>query len=96
MNGGSISSMSCSPTESASAAHSAQRSWASIHFEVEDVDRIVATLKESGLEFESGPVDQPYLWREATLLDPDGNRIFIYHAGEMRLNPPWRVEADRR
>lgn len=69
---------------------------ASVHFEVEDVDRVVAELKEAGLEFETEPVDQPYLWREATLLDPDGNRIFIYHAGEMRLNPPWRMQTDQR
>lgn len=69
---------------------------ASIHFEVEDVDQVVGKLKEAGFEFELEPADQPYLWREATLLDPDGNRIFIYHAGEMRLNPPWRVGADRR
>ncbi len=64
---------------------------ASIHFEVEDVDQIVAGLKKAGFEFECEPVDQSYLWREATLLDPGGNRIFIYHAGEMRLNPPWRL-----
>lgn len=45
------------------------------------------------IEIESKPVDQPYLWREATLLDPNGNRIFVYHAGGMRLNPPWRLES---
>lgn len=66
---------------------------ASIHFEVEDVDGAVADLREAGLEIESGPVDRPYLWREATLLDPDGNRIFIYHAGAMRLDPPWRLKG---
>jgi catechol 2,3-dioxygenase-like lactoylglutathione lyase family enzyme len=64
---------------------------ASVHFEVEDVDAAVAGLRDAGLEIESAPVDQPYLWREATLLDPDGNRVFVYHAGEMRLNPPWRI-----
>lgn len=64
---------------------------ASIHFEVEDVDLAVAGLRDAGIEVECEPVDQPYLWREATLLDPDGNRVFVYHAGEMRLNPPWRL-----
>jgi catechol 2,3-dioxygenase-like lactoylglutathione lyase family enzyme len=68
---------------------------ASIHFEVEDVDSAIAVLRDAGIEIESEPTDQRYLWREATLLDPGGNRIFIYHAGEMRLNPPWRLE-DRR
>lgn len=67
----------------------------SIHFEVDDVDRAVAELKEAGFCFVCDPVDQPYLWREAILLDPDGHRVFIYHAGENRLDPPWRLrQAD--
>jgi catechol 2,3-dioxygenase-like lactoylglutathione lyase family enzyme len=76
--------------------HSAESALAqaSIHFAVEDVDGVVADLKKQGFEFECEPIDQPYLWREATLLDPDGNRIFIYHAGEMRLNPPWRLTGE--
>ncbi len=64
---------------------------ASIHFEVDDVDRTVADLKREGFAFIADPVDEPYLWREAILLDPDGYRIFVYHAGENRLNPPWRL-----
>jgi catechol 2,3-dioxygenase-like lactoylglutathione lyase family enzyme len=67
-------------------------SGASVHFEVDDVDLAIAELRDAGIEIEREPADQPYLWREATLLDPDGNRIFIYHAGEMRLNPPWRLK----
>ena len=67
---------------------------ASIHFEVDDVDGTVGTLKQAGFDFASEAVDQPYLWREAVLLDPDRNRIFIYHAGENRLNPPWRLKAE--
>jgi catechol 2,3-dioxygenase-like lactoylglutathione lyase family enzyme len=66
----------------------------SIHFEVDDVDRVVGELKQAGFDFACEPVDQPYLWREAILLDPDGYRIFIYHAGEMRLDPPWRLGAN--
>jgi catechol 2,3-dioxygenase-like lactoylglutathione lyase family enzyme len=64
---------------------------ASIHFEVDDVDAAVARLKRAGFAFASDPVDQPYLWREAVLADPDGHHIFIYHAGENRLDPPWRL-----
>ncbi len=64
---------------------------ASIHFEVEDVDQTVQQLKQAGFDFVCEPVDQPYLWREAILLDPDGHRIFIFHAGENRLDPPWRL-----
>jgi catechol 2,3-dioxygenase-like lactoylglutathione lyase family enzyme len=64
---------------------------ASIHFEVDDVDATVAAFKRAGFRFESGPVDQAYLWREAVLADPDGHHIFVYHAGENRLDPPWRL-----
>jgi catechol 2,3-dioxygenase-like lactoylglutathione lyase family enzyme len=64
---------------------------ATIHFEVEDVDGAVRALEDAGLAFVSQPVDQPYLWREAVLLDPDGHRVFVYHAGENRLDPPWRL-----
>lgn len=66
---------------------------ASIHFEVEDVDGTVERLARAGFEFSLAPTDQPYLWREAVLLDPDGHRIFIYHAGENRLDPPWRLPS---
>jgi catechol 2,3-dioxygenase-like lactoylglutathione lyase family enzyme len=37
--------------------------------------------------------DQTYLWREAVLRDPDETRIFIFHAGDNRLNPPWRLQS---
>ncbi len=64
-----------------------------IHFEVEDVDSTVQELERAGFDFACPPVDQPFLWREAILVDPDGHRIFIYHAGENRLNPPWRLDT---
>jgi catechol 2,3-dioxygenase-like lactoylglutathione lyase family enzyme len=66
-------------------------SGASIHFEVENVDRTVQRLKQAGFAFVCDPVDQPYLWREAILCDPDGHRIFIFHAGKNRIDPPWRL-----
>jgi len=69
----------------------AVQTGASIHFEVEHVDHTVQQLRQTGFEFVCDPVDQPYLWREAILLDPDGHRIFIYYAGENRLDPPWRL-----
>jgi organic hydroperoxide reductase OsmC/OhrA/predicted enzyme related to lactoylglutathione lyase len=72
------------------AGHPASEPSTSIHFEVDDVDRAVEELKRVGFCFVCDPVDQPYLWREAILLDLDGNRVFIYHAGKNRLDPPWR------
>ncbi len=62
-----------------------------VYFECDDLDDRVAALKAAGVTFDSGPVDQPWLWREARLTDPDGNPICLFHAGENRLNPPWRV-----
>jgi catechol 2,3-dioxygenase-like lactoylglutathione lyase family enzyme len=78
--------------------HRAERSaparLASIHFEVDDVDHAVERLEQAGFRFASDPIDQPYRWREVTLLDPDGYRIYIYHAGKNRLDPPWRLAPD--
>jgi catechol 2,3-dioxygenase-like lactoylglutathione lyase family enzyme len=67
-----------------------------IYFEVDDVDAVVDRLKERGLEFDSEPVDQQWLWREAHLRDPAGNRLCIYHAGENRRYPPWRLPDEDR
>lgn len=63
-----------------------------IYFEHEDLDGLVTSLKEKGLVFDQDPTDMRYLWREAVLHDPSGNKIKLYWAGEHRLNPPWRVE----
>jgi catechol 2,3-dioxygenase-like lactoylglutathione lyase family enzyme len=62
-----------------------------VYFECDDLDERVAKLKAAGVPFDIGPVDQTWLWREARLRDPDGNRLCLFHAGENRLNPPWRV-----
>lgn len=65
-----------------------------VYFEVEDVDKAVQSLSEKGLKFDTEPKDQDWLWREAYLTDPAGNRLCIYHAGANRRNPPWRIEGD--
>ena len=70
-------------------------STTSVHFECEALDDAVDELKREGLEFEQDPTDQPYLWREAILRDPDGNPIFLFSAGKNRLDPPWRLPAER-
>src|SRR6056297_3149257 len=56
------------------------------------VDDWVEELVERGIEFDQPPTDMRYLWREAVLHDPSGNRIKLYHAGDNRRHPPWRVE----
>ena len=67
------------------------RSLTTIYFECEALDQQVAALMARDIEFLHGPIDQPWLWREARLADPSGNVICLYHAGKNRLDPPWRV-----
>jgi catechol 2,3-dioxygenase-like lactoylglutathione lyase family enzyme len=62
-----------------------------VYFEVSDVDAEVQRLRDAGLEFDGAPADQRWLWREACVADPAGNLICIYHAGENRRFPPWRI-----
>jgi hydroxymethylpyrimidine/phosphomethylpyrimidine kinase len=63
-----------------------------IYLECDDLDERVEQLARSGIAFEHGPRNQPWMWREARLRDPDGNLIFFYKAGEARRFPPWRME----
>ena len=62
-----------------------------IYLECDDLDARVEQLARSGVAFEHGPRNQPWMWREARLRDPDGNIIFFYKAGEHRRFPPWRI-----
>lgn len=63
-----------------------------LYFECEDLDTKVSELKNKGLEFQQDPQDQTWLWRDAYLFDPNGNRICLFYGGENRKNPPWRVK----
>ncbi|MEM7085879.1 MAG: VOC family protein [Bacteroidota bacterium] len=62
-----------------------------IYFEVNNVAETVTNLEKNGIIFEQMPMDQSWLWTEAKLKDPDGNQIIIFHGGENRKNPPWRL-----
>ena len=55
-----------------------------------DLDAAVARAREAGAEV-SPPRDEPWGWREARLVDPAGNALCLYQAGEMRRFPPWRL-----
>lgn len=79
-------------TFSLSLSEDAFDNGAIIYFESDRLDEWVADLVEIGIEFDQLPTDMRYLWREAVLRDPSGNRIKLYHAGENRRHPPWRVE----
>ncbi len=63
-----------------------------IYFETEELDSLVETLVTKGIEFEQLPTEERYLWKEAVLKDPSGNKIKLFWAGENRLSPPWKVQ----
>lgn len=65
---------------------------AQLFFECDALDETVAALEAKGVVFTQPPTDMFYLWREARLRDPDGHELRLYHAGENRLNPPWRMK----
>lgn len=61
------------------------------YFEHKNLDALVKKLIGEGIEFDQQAKDESYLWREAVIHDPSGNKIKLYWAGENRLNPPWRI-----
>jgi predicted enzyme related to lactoylglutathione lyase len=63
--------------------------WPLIYFEIDDVDAYIAAHNLSPI---APPKTEDWLWREADILDPAGNKIRLYHAGENRRFPPWRVD----
>ena len=63
-----------------------------IYLECDDLDQTVRRLSTAGIQFDTLPTDQPWLWREARLRDPAGNLLCLYWAGRNRRYPPWRVE----
>ena len=62
-----------------------------LYFDCDDLDHTVSDLKSKGLTFDEDPTERPWLWRQAYLKDPNGNKICLFNAGENRKNPPWRV-----
>ena len=83
--GGATLSVQIDPEETISAT-------TAVYLECDDLDERVELLARSGLAFEHGPRNQPWMWREARLRDPSGNIIFLYKAGEARRFPPWRID----
>lgn len=67
-----------------------------VYFECDQLDEEVERLKNDGIEFELEPTDQSWLWREARLKDVDENQLILFHAGENRLNPPWRIKQPKK
>ena len=86
-DGGATFSVQIDPEESVSES-------TAVYFECDDLDERVERLARSGIPFEHGPRNQPWMWREARLRDPSGNTVFLYRAGESRRFPPWRLAED--
>ena len=66
-----------------------------VYFEHDELDALVTQLKAAGLQFDTDPTDERWLWREARLRDPSGNPVCLFQAGDNRLNPPWRLKASQ-
>lgn len=66
-----------------------------VYFEDANLNETVKMLVEKGIQFEELPNDKSWLWREAKLKDPDHNEIIIFHAGQHRKNPPWRIKNEK-
>lgn len=64
-----------------------------LYFEVLDVDFETRRLMQAGIPIERAPAMQSWLWCEAWLRDPAGNSICLFHAGENRRYPPWRLDS---
>ena len=64
-----------------------------VYFECDDLDSKVAALLRAGMVIAAGPEMKPWLWREATMLDPDGHRLCLFQAGRYRRDPPWRLPS---
>ena len=62
-----------------------------VYFENDALDILVERLKVAGLQFDTEPTTERWLWREARLRDPSNNPICLFQAGSNRLNPPWRL-----
>ena len=66
-----------------------------VYFECDDLDAQYALLRSRGIAFDAAPVDQPWLWREAYLRDPDGNVLCLYDSGaERQPAEPAAARAD--
>ena len=66
-----------------------------VYFECTDLDFTVQQLQSRGINFDHMPKNQPWLWREARLLDPSKNELCLYSAGSNRKNPPWRIQESK-
>ncbi|MCI4644748.1 MAG: VOC family protein [Hyphomonadaceae bacterium] len=68
--------------------------WPLVYLETADLAATAAHLEGAGLILLTTPEMQSYLWKEADIRDPAGNRIRLFEAGTARRFPPWRIKSD--
>lgn len=66
--------------------------WPLVYFELDDLDMFIKTL-ELEPDLLNPPKTQSYLWREADIMDPSGQKVRLYQAGNARRFPPWRIAS---
>jgi predicted enzyme related to lactoylglutathione lyase len=57
------------------------RDGTTVAFEVDDIDKTIATLKERGVEFDMDKTETPVCWM-AQFRDPDGNKLVVHKRKE--------------
>lgn len=63
-----------------------------VYFESDNLEAWVELIISRGITVAQMPKEERYLWTEAVVYDPAGNKLKLYSAGENRLHPPWEVE----
>ncbi len=49
-----------------------------IYFEDDNIDKTINELQQKGIVFHTLLEDQSWLWREASLFDPNGHKVIIF------------------
>ncbi len=62
-----------------------------VYFESARLQHWCDELAATGMVIDQMPCAESWGWSEARLRDPHGNSICLYHAGENRRYPPWRI-----
>jgi hydroxymethylpyrimidine/phosphomethylpyrimidine kinase len=73
--------------------HAGDSGTGTVYFESGALDAWCAYLARRGIRFVQMPRDEDWGWREARAVDPAGNVLVLYQAGENRRYPPWRMAS---
>jgi hydroxymethylpyrimidine/phosphomethylpyrimidine kinase len=71
--------------------HAGGSGTGTVYLESGALDAWCAYLARCGIRFVQMPRNEDWGWREARAVDPAGNVLVLYQAGENRRYPPWRI-----